>query len=136
MDFDKMMEDVMENVEQYAKQRVQGVSFEKAQATMQLRRALEKNDVDVDEVRYIGQDPSLMYYHEDGEKTSEVVTIALVAAKATGYIPNVLAVTALESETERHAHFSVERDWLNQYNDGEINKKTLSKRTLNTWKMY
>lgn len=136
MDFDKIMERVKEDVGQYAEQRFSGASFEEAQAAMELRGALEKNGIDVDEVRYLGPDPSLMYYHEDGEKTDEVVTIALVAAKATEYIPNVLAVTALESETERHAGFSVERDWLDQFNNDEIDKKTLSERALDTWRLY
>ena len=132
MDIEGMMDDVMDDVEQYAKQRASGVSWENADAARKLRTALRKNDIDVDEVRYIGPDPSLMYYHDADEHTRDIVTIALVAAKARKYIPNVLAVTALESEHSRLAHFSVEREWLDEYEDADLSKKAFAKRVLDT----
>lgn len=122
---------IMESVEQYAEQRATGSTFEQANAAVEIRRALEKNDIDVDEVRFIGLDPSVMYYHD--ERKRDVVTIALVAAKATQYITDVMAVTALESETERCGHFRIERDWIDEYNDGDLTKKAYAKRVLDTW---
>lgn len=136
MDFDSMMEDIMEDVEQYAEQRIQGVQFDEAKAAMELRSAFKQNGVDVDEVRYIGGDPSLMYYYDPDTRKEDVVSIALVAAEGVAYIANTLAVTALESESERHAHFRVDRAWIDAYDDGDLSKTAFAKRVLDSWEEY
>jgi hypothetical protein len=136
MDFDSIIEEAKEDVEQYAEQRMQGTSFDEAQAAMELRSAFKNNGVDVDEVRYIGGDPSLMYYYDPADRKTDVVSIALVAAEGAAYIANTLAVTALESESERHAHFRVDRAWIDAYDDGDLSKTAFSKRVLDSWEEY
>lgn len=132
MNFD----DILDDVEQYAEQRISGASFDQAQAAMELRRAFKKNGVDVDEVRYIGGDPSLMYYFDADERVADVAAICLVAAEAPEVVPNVLSATALASEHEREANFAVEREWLDRYNADELSKTRLVKKALGTWEEF
>jgi hypothetical protein len=136
MSDDDLLEDVQGRAEEYARQRVAGASPSEAHGLDALKRALESNGLDVDEIRMIGPDPSLMYYHQDGDRASEAATIALVAAEVPQLITDVLAVTALEGPTDRLAHMRVERGWLDAHEREELDQAELASKVLETWRRY
>lgn len=98
-----------------------------------LEQAFADEEIDVDEVRTIGPDPSLMYYHDPNDHERDAVAIALVAARNREKITNTLAATALENPGKRKGLLRVDRALLDRYAKGEIDAKTLGKRVLATW---
>lgn len=101
--------------------------------------ALEENDIVVDSVMDTGMDVSLMYVHDDENKTGQVATVALLYAKVPQISTNVLSVTPLTSDgrdAERVANYAVERTLAGQYNADEISKKEYVRRVLETWSEF
>lgn len=99
-------------------------------------RKLETEGVDVDELRTIATDPSLMYWYQPDRHTKDIATVALTAAAVPSLIPNLLAATAITREDGEETQcgiFRVERSDLDAYNADRITKKEYVQRVADTW---
>jgi hypothetical protein len=101
--------------------------------------ALEDNAIDVDSTMDTGMDVSLMYEYDPDDELRDLVTVALLYAKAPQISTNVLSVTPIDtsgSKDERVANFMVERELAERFTADAISKKEYVQTVRNTWEPF